>query len=70
MMHSYYNNGNSDWDAQLTWMNFNQKVTTQEWNQYLDYLINSGFHGVKSLFVWLYESNLHQTIYTRSFFQI
>ena len=37
----------------------------QEWNQYLDYLIDSSFQRVNRFFVFLFENNSDQESYER-----
>ena len=44
---------------------YQPKVTVQEQNQYLDFLINPSFQGVNILFVLSFENNSGRTSYTR-----
>ena len=41
------------------------KVSIQEPNLYLDYLIHPSFHGVKRLFVLLFENTTDRTVHTK-----
>ena len=38
----------------IYWNTYPSKVSTQEQNQYLDYLVYASFKGAKRLFVWLF----------------
>ena len=40
-------------------MNINQKTTTENRNQYLDYLIDPSFQGINIIFVLFFENNTH-----------
>ena len=40
---------------------YQSKVTTENQNQYLDYLINPSFWGANRLFVLSFEDNGHRT---------
>ena len=39
------------------WIKYQSEATRQAQNQYLDYLIDPSFQGVKGLFVLLFENN-------------
>ena len=45
----------------INWNKFQSKVTIQTQNQYLDYLIDPSFQGVKRLFVLSFEDNACRT---------
>ena len=49
---------------QLTGMNLNQKYQQKD-NQYLDYLTDASFQGVKRLFVLSFEDEAQQISYKR-----
>ena len=40
---------------------YHSRVSTQAWNQYLDYLIDRSFQGLHRLFVLLFEDNAVRT---------
>ena len=46
---------------------YQSKVTIQERNRYLDYLIDPGFQGVNRLFVLSFENNTGRTSYKEYF---
>ena len=41
----------------INWNKYEPKVTVEQQNQYLDFLINPSFQGVKKLFVLSFEDN-------------
>ena len=41
----------------INWNKYEPKVTVEQPNQYLDFLINPSFHGVNTLSVWSFEDN-------------
>ena len=47
------------------WNKYLTKVTTQQRNRYLDFLINPSFQGVNILFVLSFENNGDRTSYPR-----
>ena len=51
----------------INWSKYQLKVSTEEPNQYLDYLIDPSFQGVNRLFVLSFETNEHRTSYKRYF---
>ena len=55
------------WDFQRTiyWNKYQWKVTVQEWNRYLDYLIDPSFQAVNRLFVISFENNTGRATYKR-----
>ena len=55
----------SSFKRAINWNKYEPKVTVQGQDQYLDFLINSSFQGVKRLFVLSFENNGGRTSYTR-----
>ena len=51
----------------INWNNYQSKVTAQEQNRYLDYLIDPSFQGVNRLFVLIFENNRDQASYKSIF---
>ena len=51
----------------INWNKFQSKVTTQTWNQSLDYLIDPGFQRVNRPFVLSFENTASRTIHTKCF---
>ena len=51
----------------VNWNNHQSKAATQNWNQYLDYLIDPSFQGVNRLLVLSFEDNPHRTRHTGCF---
>ena len=49
----------------INWNKYKPKVTIQEQNRYLDFLINPSFQGVNRIFVLSFENTSGRTIYTR-----
>ena len=49
---------------------YHPKVTVQQRNRYLDFLINPSFQGVNKLFVLSFENNGGRTSYTRHYFTL
>ena len=49
----------------INWNKYESKVTLQQQNQYLDFLIDPNFQGVNRLFVLSFENNGGRTSYTR-----
>ena len=49
---------NSGFERTINWNKYQSKVTLQEQNPYLDYLIDPVFQGVNRLFVLSYENNV------------
>ena len=49
----------------INWNKFEPKVTVQEQNQYLDFLINPSFQGANALFVLSFENNGARISYRR-----
>ena len=49
----------------INWNKYQSKVTVQEQNRYLDFLIDPSFQGVNTLFVLSFENNGGRTSYTR-----
>ena len=47
----------SGFKKSVNWKKYQSKVTIQEQNRYLDYLIDPSFQGVNRLFVLLFENN-------------
>ena len=47
----------------INWHKYQPKVTIQAPNQYLDYLIDPSFQGVKRLFVLLFENDTGRTVH-------
>ena len=48
----------------INWNKYQLKVSTQIWNQHLDFLIDPSFQGVTRLFVLLFENEEDQKVYT------
>ena len=51
----------------IFWNKYQSNILTQTPSQYLDYLIDSSFHGVNRLPVLSFESNAHQISHKRYF---
>ena len=51
----------------INWNKCQSKVSVQEPNSYLDYLIDPSFQGVNRLFVLLFVLNTDKTVYTGSY---
>ena len=51
----------------INWNKYQSKVTKENLNQYLDYLIDPSFQGVNRLFVLSLENNVHQIRQKRHF---
>ena len=51
----------------INWNKYHTKVSTEGQNQYLDFLIDSGFQGVNRLFVLLFENEADRK-YTQDIF--
>ena len=49
----------------INWNEYEPKVTIEQQNRYLDFLINPSFQGVNRLFVLSFENNSGRTSYTR-----
>ena len=49
----------------IKWNKYEPKVTVEQQNQYLDFLINPGFQGVNRPFVLSFQNNVGRTSYTR-----
>ena len=49
----------------INWNKYEPKVTVEQQNQYLDFLINPSFQGVNRLFVLSFENNGGRTSYTK-----
>ena len=49
----------------INWNKYCPKVTVEQQNRYLDFLINPSFQGVNRLFVLSFENNSGRTSYTR-----
>ena len=49
----------------INWNRYEPKVTVEQRNQYLDFLINLSFQGVNRLFVLSFENTGGRTSYTR-----
>ena len=47
----------------INWNTYKSKATTKKQNQYLDYLIDPSFQGVKRLFVLSSETNADRNEY-------
>ena len=54
----------------IKWNKYQPKLTVQEQNQYLDFLIGPRFQGVNRLFVLSFENNGGRTSYTRCYFPL
>ena len=52
----------------INWYKYQSKVTTQVSNSYLDYLIDSIFHGVNILFVLSFENDTDKIVHTKYYF--
>ena len=57
----------SGFNSTINWNKYQLKVTTENQDQYLDYLIDPIFQGVKRLFVLSFEGNAHRTRHARYF---
>ena len=55
----------SNFERTINRNRYQSKVTVQEHNQYLDYLIDPSFQGVNRFFVLLFENNTSQASYSR-----
>ena len=51
----------------INWNKHQSKLTIQEWNQYLDFLIDPSLQGVNRLFVLLFEDNGDRKVHTGYF---
>ena len=49
----------------INWNKYEPRLTVEQHNQYLDFLVNSSFQGVNRLFVLPFENNGARTSYTR-----
>ena len=49
----------------INWNKYETKVTVEQQNQYLDFLINPSFQGVNRLFVSSFENTDGRTSYKR-----
>ena len=54
----------SGFKCTINWNKYQLKVTTENHNQYLDYLIDPSFQAVNRLFVLSFEDNADQTRHT------
>ena len=52
---------NQDPKKKICCNKYHSRVSTQAWNQYLDYLIDRSFQGLHRLFVLLFEDNAVRT---------
>ena len=51
----------------INWNEYQQKVTIQVANPYLDYLTDPGFHGVYGFFVLSLENTTDRTVHNKYF---
>ena len=51
----------------INWNEYQQKVTIQVANPYLDYLTDPGFHGVYGFFVLSLENTTDRTVHSKYF---
>ena len=54
----------------ISWNKYQSKVTIQEPNPYLDYLIDPSFQGVNRLFVLSFENTKDRTVHTKYYLPI
>ena len=57
----------SGFQRKINWNKHQSKLTIQEWNQYLDFLIDPSLQGVNRLFVLLFEDNGDRKVHTGYF---
>ena len=55
----------SSFKRTINWNKYQPKVTVQEQNRYLDYLIDPSFQVVNGIFVLLFENNTGRASYKR-----
>ena len=57
----------SGFKCTIIWNKYHFNATIQARNQYLDYLIDSSFQGVKRLFVLSFGNNVHRILHASYF---
>ena len=52
----------------MNWNKYQSKVTIQEPNPYLGYLIDPSFQGVNKIFVLSFENDTDRSVHTKYYF--